>query len=222
MSKIIAWIKANKVIGIVVLVLLIGFIATSYSSCRLDRAVKAGEKAYNELKSETNASATALDKKLTQLQKERAKLDAIIEGDDEEIKTLHKNNQTALQKHNADLHKKDLTIAQERRRATNANNLIQDMGVEIEALNLAVFRRDKQIANLDLQIVNLNQKYNDEHKLRLACEKQYKLLKLSVVIPKFNLFSRICIGPFAGLIYGADKEVHFGIGFGVTFRLNRG
>ena len=221
MRKLINFIKSNKLVSIVIGIIFIGFVLNSYSSCSLNRIVKKGEKEYNQLRKEKASNEKLYDAELKQLREEREELDAKTEADDIEINALHKLNEQNYDEYVAESAKKSRTITQERRRGEIARGLIEDIRLEVTLLTQAVTDTNGKVKNLELQLTIVNKKYNDEKELRLKCEGQYKLLKLSIVVPKLSLWKRFDYGLFGGISVSAGGELDFAVGFGILFKLNK-
>ena len=203
----------KNVIKIIAIILAIGFIANSYSTYRMAKRLRQAEKAYKVALENHENYVEKSQKRIGMLISDRQKTENRITNMTTEVDNLHNNNSSLRKKWSEERQRKLSTIAQAARREEIAENLIQGMGNEVDALKTQINNYYELTNNLKLELSLWKKMYEDEHALHLKLQSLYKSVKL------YRKLKRFGVGLFAGIGYGIDGEFHpnAGVGFVVRF-----
>ena len=203
----------NKILKIVAIVLAIGFIANSYSSCSLSRKLKQAEDNYKTARRNLDEQAKLHKKRIGLLILDRQKLQDSIANHEQDIGELDASNSSLHRKWSEERKQKLSTIAQAARREEIAANLIEGMGKQVGALKTQINDFKKLTDNLKLELGIWKSMYEDEHELHLKLQKLYKSVKL------YGKWKRFGFGLFGGIGINSNGEIHptAGVGFVIRF-----
>ena len=203
----------TKVIKYVAVVLAVGFLVNSYSSCTLSKKLKEAEKAYIAARQNATKQNELAQKQIAKLQNDRLETEYALGEATQTSDKLGASNAVLKKRWAEERKQKVATIAQAARREEIAQNLIDGMDSEITSLKQAQNEYKKIVGNLKLELTAWKGMYEREFELRKKCEGLYGMLKLSKKLGRFGF------GFFAGIGYDTTGNIHPTAGFGVTIRL---
>lgn len=203
----------TKVIKYVAVVLAVGFLVNSYSSCTLSKKLKEAEKAYIAARQNATKQNELAQKQIAKLQNDRLETEYALGEATQTSDKLGASNAVLKKRWAEEKKQKVATIAQAARREEIAQNLIDGLGKEVCALKLQINTHLEINKNLELELNTWKQMYEDEHAVHLKLQNLYKGMKL------YKKWNKIGFGFFAGIGYDTTGSVHPTAGFGVTIRL---